>query len=303
MQVCDIIIPTYNGAEHILNTLEAIEEQHLPNSWRVNVIVSDDGSSDPTVLLAKSACQKLGLTYQVLTGPHTGAAGARNRALEKSQGDIVYLLGDDILLRPGAVSSHCIFHDHFPHQLDAAVGLITWDPRIYPTPLMEWMMHGGPQNDYDSLLGVIKTDAKHSFYAANLSIKGNLLRRYRFAENFGQYGWEDLELGRRLAGQGVRLHVLHQARALHLHHYQARDIIRRQRAVGAMLKTYQALHPADHVIPPHSYFHHFKHWVINFSGLASLLRLLFIFIAGRRSWPKIFSLTTTVEYWRGFYEA
>ena len=84
-----------------------------------------------------------GLTHQVITGSHTGAAGARNRALAHAHGDIVLFLGADISLRPQALAEHLRFHEAHPAVHAGALGFVLWDPRLRPTPLMEWMTHGG----------------------------------------------------------------------------------------------------------------------------------------------------------------
>src|SRR5688572_24189811 len=160
---CDVIIPTYNNAAVLPTTLAALFEQSTDPAWRIRLILSDDGSQDNTVAVAQAWRERAPWPLTILTNDHRGAAHARNRALDVSQSHIILFLGADIVLRPKALFAHTDFHDHFTAEHDAALGHVAWDPRLSPTPFMEWMVHGGPQNDFDVLLGQTEADARHFF--------------------------------------------------------------------------------------------------------------------------------------------
>ena len=172
MPTCDIVIPTYNSADVLPYTLRALFNQPIPQNWAVCLIISDDGSSDTTLATLKQhLAPSSWLPTITVTGPHTGVAGARNRGLAVARADIILLLGADIIITVGTLAAHLNFHAAHPHKLEGALGMIKWDPRLPPTPFMEWMVHGGPQNNFDALLGQTTADPAHFFYGSHISFK------------------------------------------------------------------------------------------------------------------------------------
>src|SRR5262245_40217728 len=87
-----ILIPAYNASRWIRETLESA----LSQTWeRKEIIVVDDGSTDPTAeIVASYASRGVRLVQQT----HQGAAFARNRARSEAQGDYVQWLDADDLL-------------------------------------------------------------------------------------------------------------------------------------------------------------------------------------------------------------
>lgn len=301
MPNCDIIIPTYNNHTALPRTLAALATQRIAAHWRVRIIISDDGSGDDTVQLARDTQLPPQYEVEILTSAHSGSAQARNQAVRHSQADVVVFLGADIILRPGALIAHLHFHETHLKITAAALGFVVWDPRLRPTPLMQWMTHGGQQNNYDILLGQLQADPQHFWYGSHLSVKRALLPLNPFNSVFKQYGWEDIELGRRLAAQGTTLHVLPQAVGLHYHFYSLTAICRRQEATGAGLVMYQKLHSSAALLRQRSRWHYWKHTLSTWLGLPAVLRLLTMVIAPYWTFPRLFLWVTAVYFWRGVY--
>jgi len=298
---CDIIIPAYNNGASLPAALAALFAQAIPSPWTIRLIVSDDGSTDNTLPGAAGLVPPAPWRpTRLIPGPHTGAAGARNRALAGSSADLIVLLGADIILRPGALAAHLQFHSARPSPRDAALGFIKWDPRLRPTPFMEWMIHGGGQNDFDHLLGRTTADPRHFFYASHVSLKRTALGARRFPAVFRSYGWEDLDLGRTLAPHLV-LHVLPGALGLHHHYYTPSDICRRQFAVGQNLHLYQQRYPNTPLFPRRPSLHKLKHHLLAASGLLFLLSWWTSIIAYKWSTPHLFSRITALYFWHGVY--
>lgn len=300
---CDVIIPTYNNESVIRETLTALLEQPLHPAWRCGIIVSDDGSTDGTVAIVRAMQLAAPRPLQVITNPHRGAAFARNRALEASQADIILFLGADIILRPTALAAHFDFHTRFSGRQYAALGYVGWDPRLPPTPYMAWMVHGGPQNNFDALLGQTEADPGQYWYGSHLSLKRTMLEHERWQESFTAYGWEDLELGRRLAARGLILKPHFSARGVHCHRYTVSDIIARQRAAGRELFIYQQLHPTVALLPRRTWKTYLKFFLLYGSGAAVALRLFLRYSGKRWATPRLFFILTAVEYWRGILMA
>ncbi len=300
---CDIIIPTYNQPETLLLALEALFAQEVKSSGPIQIVISDDGSTDRTAPLIKALATHSPWPIRYLVGPHRGAAAARNRAVATSQAAIILFLGGDILLRPRALQAHLDFHEKFPGIHYAALGQVAWDPRLSPSPLLEWMTHGGPQNDFDALLGLTEVDPAHYFYGSHLSVKRDVMQKEKFSEQFTAYGWEDLELGRRLAAHGLILKPLLTARGLHRHAYRLSDVVRRQRAAGAALVEYQKHHPTVALAPLPTWVSALKFWLVYYSGVALALRFFLRYSGERWTTPSLFFALTVVEYWQGIFSA
>lgn len=293
MSTCDIIIPTHNGREKLEKTLLALLEQHIPPGWSVRVIISDDGSDDPL--------DDVGTRYAwggpwvkplYLKGAHQGRSHARNRAIDRSNANILLLLADDILLRPNALNEHLLFHGRNPEVTKAALGCVIWDPRIRPTAFMDWMMHGGQQNDYDALLGVSTCGASHYFYGSLISLKREFLGKERFSDAFTVYGWEDLELGARLEKKGLTIQVLHNARATHFHKYLAREILKRQRLVGS----------AQYRVNTNS-IRRLSHGLYGLLGVRRVVTYTLNKWGDKLNMPRLFALATAGEFWYGVHHA
>ena len=102
MKLISIIIPVYNGAKTIKETLESIENQ----TWRnFEVIVVDDGSTDSTqkTLEDFSASKKLENNYLFIKQENKGAPAARNRGLKDAKGNFLFFCDADAVLRPDAL--------------------------------------------------------------------------------------------------------------------------------------------------------------------------------------------------------
>ena len=98
--LCSVIIPAYNCAETLSNTLESILASGLLDC---EVILIDDGSTDKTAEL----CDSLSTAYGNVRGIHqnnTGVSGARNRGIQEATGEYVLFFDSDDTVDPGAFS-------------------------------------------------------------------------------------------------------------------------------------------------------------------------------------------------------
>ncbi|MEM9770408.1 MAG: glycosyltransferase family A protein [Cyanobacteria bacterium P01_D01_bin.73] len=90
------VIPCYNAARWLPETLDSIAQQTYPIH---EIVVVDDGSTDDSVAILETA-QADGLPIQILKGGGLGPAGARNLAIENCTGDWVPFLDADDWWRP-----------------------------------------------------------------------------------------------------------------------------------------------------------------------------------------------------------
>ncbi|MFU8831345.1 MAG: glycosyltransferase family 2 protein [Wenzhouxiangella sp.] len=109
-----VIIPVFNGAEHIGRALESVCRQTYPTS-HLEVIVVDDGSTDGSAKLAASFTDRLP-NLQLLVQPNRGVAAARNLGLSICTGELIAFLDCD--------------DEWLPEKVAAQVGVIRADPTL-----------------------------------------------------------------------------------------------------------------------------------------------------------------------------
>ena len=101
-----VITPTYNSEVFISETIESVRSQTYTN-WEL--ILVDDASSDTTVeILKKYATLDQRITFFLLE-KNSGAAIARNMAIEKASGSFIAFLDADDLWKPEKLSTQISF--------------------------------------------------------------------------------------------------------------------------------------------------------------------------------------------------
>ena len=98
-----VLIPAYNAADYIAETISSVLAQTWPN---LEVIVVDDGSKDATLAKARQFEGKV----QVVTQTNAGASAARNHAFSLAAGEYIQYLDADDLLHPDKIKAqmHCL---------------------------------------------------------------------------------------------------------------------------------------------------------------------------------------------------
>ena len=184
MDKIDIIIPVHNRPLVLRQTLESLAQQTVPSPWHVHIIVVSDGGSP---YIAQVVAQGMGQapktqTIEHVAIPKSGVSQARNYGLGISSAPLIMFLGADIFLRPKALQTHIDFHLQYPQVEMAALGAVKWDPRLRPSPFMEWMVHGGPQNNFDTILGQRFVNPAQYFFASHISLKRGALPTKPFSK-------------------------------------------------------------------------------------------------------------------------
>lgn len=242
-----VIIPTFNRAEVLRRLLNLLSVQTLPKS-EFEVIVIDDGSQDDTPRLLAEFAESGQLQLRFESQKNAGQGPARNRGLELARGRLVLFLGDDMLPLPSCLLEHVRFHVLHPEPAAACLGFVRWHPDLRPSRFMRWLETSGVQFRFHDLARGELTDF-FRFYTANISLKREFLGAERFDPRFRGWGWEDTELGYRLAKKGLRLIYWPEAVTEHLHQISDEDLERRQFSSGRNAVLFQRLHPAAPVLP------------------------------------------------------
>lgn len=93
-----VLIPAYNSALSIEQTLQSVFEQDYPS---IEIIVVNDGSTDNT----EEVLAKFSDRIQYYAQKNAGVSAARNLAYSKSKGDFIQYLDADDLLAKGKISA------------------------------------------------------------------------------------------------------------------------------------------------------------------------------------------------------
>ncbi len=249
-----VVIPTYNRSRILVRTLEALGRQTLIEGSGADsggggpyeVIVVDDGSTDDTAERVReiSAGYPARLVYLHQENRKQGAA--RNLGVRRARGEWLVFLGDDTVPASDFLEEHLRARDGVAQEEAERVVAIGYTPwaREYPrTRFMEYVGEEGWQFGF-SLIEDKSCVPFNFFYTSNLSISREFFRESGgFDEDFGEYGWEDIELGWRLHRMGMRL--VYHPRAVSYHHHptSVRAFVRRQRRVGASAWNFYRKHP------------------------------------------------------------
>ncbi|PIQ77505.1 hypothetical protein COV82_04155 [Candidatus Peregrinibacteria bacterium CG11_big_fil_rev_8_21_14_0_20_46_8] len=254
-----IIIPTYNRLEKLKQCLKALEAQEF-DARRFEIIVVNDGSTDETQKYLEWYASRSKIRTQILEQKNQGQGVARNRGVEVAQGELILLIGDDIVATPTLLKEHSRVHDFHPEEAAGVLGFITWHPKLPVSSLMRFMERGGAilgrfgghQFAYDLLEGKRMADFRF-FYTSNLSLKRSLLQKHKFDPWFAGYGWEDIELGYRLQRDAeLKLYYEPAAVAYHDHHMSLHDFERRMYNIGQSSHRIHTKYPELGRVPSQS---------------------------------------------------
>jgi len=123
-----IVIPSYNGAALLASCLRSLVET-IPSQMAVEVVISDDASTDHTADIVAGFSGQLSLEH-VLAEQNAGFVSACNRGAQVASGDMLVFLNNDTLALPGWLSAlGCALRD----EADAGVAggkLVFGDGRL-----------------------------------------------------------------------------------------------------------------------------------------------------------------------------
>lgn len=149
-------------------------------------------------------------------------------------------LGDDILADPGLVTAHLDAHGRWSDETVGVLGHVRWADELRVTAFMRFL-EAGVQFDYAHMQAGEAGWAR--LYTSNVSFKRSLLEAVDgFDESFA-FGYEDLELGRRMHDHGLRLMYEPGIDAQHLHPTTLADWERRMAAAAPAERAMVAKHP------------------------------------------------------------
>ncbi len=94
-----VIIPVFNGAKTIKETIDSILNQIFQN---LELIIIDDGSKDTTLEVVKSFSDS---RIKVFSYPNAGLSASRNRGISQAKGEYISFIDADDLWTPDKLES------------------------------------------------------------------------------------------------------------------------------------------------------------------------------------------------------
>lgn len=187
-----VCVPTYNRASHLADCLESVRIAREQAGAEVQVCVSDNASTDRTATVVAEMARKMGIDHR-RNEANLGAARNFLKAVELARGEFVWLLGDDDLLRPDALSTvlgllernagvdyffinasrvDADFVRGFPRPFDTAnlpPELPRFSPRLQEGPLPFFDLVD-PDISFDFLLGIFLSVFRRRSWADNVGV-------------------------------------------------------------------------------------------------------------------------------------
>lgn len=257
-----VVIPTYNRMDHLRRSLDSLVEQ-LPIG-ALEVVVSDDGSSDGTRDVCRSFAGRLRLRYHFQEDRGYRVATARNAGARLATAPILAFLDSGAVAGPQFAAAHLSHHacvEPASARGAAVVGYTYAYDFAGAPPAVRELLAGPAPRDIVARLGDAPQlrDSRHGelepvgfdlgrvaapwrfFWTVNVSLRAaDFWAVGGFDEEFTGWGAEDLELGYRLHHAGVAMTMSRRAWALETPH--ERDVVGNLASNIRNLVRFQAKH-------------------------------------------------------------
>jgi glycosyltransferase involved in cell wall biosynthesis len=115
--VASICIPAYNRASLLQRAIESIRAQ---TETRIEIVVSDDASTDATPQVAQDLAAKDPRIRCLRNERNLGLVGNWNRCLAEARAPLMCLLNDDDTLAPEGIETGCRLLRRFPEAVMSA---------------------------------------------------------------------------------------------------------------------------------------------------------------------------------------
>lgn len=238
-----VIIPTFNRAQVLRDTLKGYELQSVRKSV-FELIVVDDGSTDETAAILEEALRTAPYKIRIHRQRNRGPGQARNWAIAEAQSPLVLITGDDIIPHENLLWEHLLRHSKSPADSKAVLGKVEWDPEA---PVSFFMYFITEVANYQFGFHQIKNMESASyrfFYTSNISLKTAFLKKQPvFHPAFIHAAYEDIELGYRLEKCGLEIAYQPKAIGYHRHPVTLSSFCDRQYKAGQMSVVMSQLHP------------------------------------------------------------
>jgi len=218
----------------LLGTLaDALRSSHYDN---VEVIVVLDGSTDGSDMLVDKFAESYPVPLRSYWQPNTGLAAARNRCVDESRSELVWLLDDDMRVTSAALDLHRGHDRTIASFLMGPCHISTDNPDLARAGAFYATRHASLSFDRR-----VREPRDCSF--ANTSGPSAMLRAHRFDERFRGYGVEDFDLAARLLAAGEVIAFDPAAEVIHDFRPSRSERLRKLREEGVNKAMFAKLYP------------------------------------------------------------
>ncbi|OKY77390.1 MAG: Glycosyl transferase family 2 [Candidatus Methanohalarchaeum thermophilum] len=242
-----VLVPTFNRKEKLEKCLDSLIFQDFDGNYEV--IVIDDGSTDGT----RSFLEDMGKNNEILKyffQENKGPASARNKGIEESKGEIIFLTDDDVVMPEDWISS--FLPEYNSEEIGGVGGYIEvpGKERSVFDDFNEKMSKEKYGIDNKKKVGGFESPAGGT---GNMSYRKDILNDFRFDEkNFRNPGGEDADLKKRICNAGYKIVYL-PVKGEHLHSLDFFDFIKnsftRGKGIGSYTKKWNGLPKSIFLLP------------------------------------------------------
>ncbi len=196
-----VIVPVFNGRQHLARSLSAIRRSSYPD---LELIVVDDNSSDDSPLIAKK------FTDTVLELKERRAPGfARNFGARQAKGDIFFFVDADVEIKPDTVARVA---EEMKKDPDVVAVFGSYDD----SPLEKDFFSQYKNLFHHFVHQGANADAKTFWAGCGAVRRDAFLKAGGFAEDYSTASIEDVVLGYRLIELGHKIRLLKHLQVKHL---------------------------------------------------------------------------------------
>lgn len=219
----DLVIPAYNAAAVIADTLSTIADQHIPGGWTLNVYVSDDGSGDHTCDRVRELAASYDFLHLVSADTNGGRSVACNRGVAAGSGSVIVICDADCrYTRPDALAE---FVREIEAGNDLVIGLIELAGRNF------WASYTNrvtaDRQRLRERMGLM------AFSTQNVAVRRSLYGQLGgYSTDYFKYGFEDKDFLLRAEKAGARVVVRDDIRVSHDDDFDLDAVLRKAEESG-----------------------------------------------------------------------
>lgn len=245
-----VIIPVYNGAKTVSQTVECLQRQSLKPA---EIIVVDDGSTDETLAVLRGFDEQI----TILSQPNSGPASARNRGVRAANGDFTAFTDSDCLPDKDWLLNLALGFDN--ERVAGVGGAVRSAVQGLTGEYVDAIRLLDPQPDESGEIPYLIT--ANACFRREVLIEAGL-----FNESFRKPGGEEPDVCLRIRNLGYEFRFAEQALVRH-HHRQT---------VGSFLKTIanygEGLYVLSRLWPDYRIENPLQRWLKRLIELRSIIR-------------------------------
>ena len=188
-KIVSVFIPVYNGRKYLAECIRGVLNQELPRGFRLEVLITDSGSTDGSVDIIKSFGNKV--IFDQIPNSEFGHGKTRQRAVNLTKGDFIAFLTQDAT----PASNQWLLHMLEPFFVSEKIGIVFGRqiPRPYAEPTIKREVSSvfgsfGPENaiilheKYSQIDGWTLPNYNYFFSDVNSAIRRDINKEIPFRD-------------------------------------------------------------------------------------------------------------------------